>query len=612
MPEPTPTSTDRRAFLRLSLAATASAALPGLTLGAEAPVAEAAVFLEAYNRGWLPLETAASEAAWTALTDVTPAHTADQVAKAQPLNEFVGSRQVIDRVKSLLVRRGDLDDLTVRQLEKVRLRAAEAPATVPEVVKARVQAEADQSAAQDGFVYTLKRDGKPDEHPSANAIDRVLVESKQLPDRLAYWETSKTIGGPLRPGLLRLRDLRNGVARALGFDSFYALQVADYGLSVDQMLAMTDGFLAETRPLYQQLHTWTKHALADRYGVEPKAGMMPAHWLTNRWGQNWPGLVSGIDMDGPFKAKTKEYVVEQAERFYVSLGFPALPRSFYEKSDLYPADPASGRKKNSHASAWHVDLRADVRSLMSVEPDARWFTTAHHELGHIYYYFSYSTDKVPYLLRGGANRAFHEGIGDLIGLAAGQRPYLDSVGLLAPEAKKADQVQWLLDTALDGASIVFLPFAAGVMTRFEADFYSGKVPDTSLNDAWWSLVGKYQGIAAPGPRPETHCDPATKTHINDDPGQYYDYAIGTVLKFQLHDHIAREILHEDPRDTDYYGRRDVGDFLRTLLRPGALVDGNRLLEEATGRPLTAQPMLDYFSPLVDWLRVQNAGRTATI
>jgi peptidyl-dipeptidase A len=35
-------------------------------------------------------------------------------------------------------------------------------------------------------------------------------------------------------------------------------------------------------------------------------------------------------------------------------------------------------------------------------------------------------------------------------------------------------------------------------------------------------------------------------HINDDPVQYYDYAIGTIIKFQLYDHIAREILHQDP------------------------------------------------------------------
>jgi hypothetical protein len=33
-----------------------------------------------------------------------------------------------------------------------------------------------------------------------------------------------------------------------------------------------------------------------------------------------------------------------------------------------------------HASAWHINLRDDVRSLMSIEPNSRWFTTAHHWL----------------------------------------------------------------------------------------------------------------------------------------------------------------------------------------------------------------------------------------
>ena len=76
-------------------------------------------------------------------------------------------------------------------------------------------------------------------------------------------------------------------------------------MTVDKMLALTDGFLADVEPLYEQLHTWAKYTLADRYGAEPHAGKIPAHWLPNRWGQNWPGLVSGIDMDGPFKAKTE-------------------------------------------------------------------------------------------------------------------------------------------------------------------------------------------------------------------------------------------------------------------------------------------------------------------
>ncbi|WZO98468.1 M2 family metallopeptidase [Isosphaeraceae bacterium EP7] len=609
-----PTDGDRRAFLKQALAAASAGPLVlGLGPAAEGAAAtpaeaEARAFLADYERNWLPLDTASSEAAWNAATDVSEAHTAEQVARAQAVNEYVGSREVINAVTRLLGRKAELDDRTVRQLEKVRLRAAESPATVADVVKARTEAEARQSATQDGYAYTLKRPGKPDEHPTANDIDRVLINSRDLDERRAYWEASKEIGAPLRDGLLRLRELRNGVARALGFDSFFALQVADYGLTVPEMIALCDGFVADTKPLYQQVHTWGKHTLAARYGVDAPDGPIPAHWLTNRWGQNWPGLVEGVDLDGPFRDKPKEFITEQAEQFYVSLGFPKLPASFYAKSDLYPADPKTGRKKNSHASAWHVNLQDDVRSLMSIEPDSRWFTTAHHELGHIYYYISYSTPQVPLLLRGGANRAFHEGIGDLIGLAAGQEPYLKQVNLLPPEAAKADPASWLMDTALDGASVVFMPFAAGVMTRFERDFYEGTIGDDGLNAAWWALVRNKQGIIPPGPRPETTCDASTKTHINDDPAQYYDYAMGTVIKFQLHDHIAREILKQDPRKCNYYGDKRVGKFLRDILALGATRDWNAVLRESTGQGLSAKPLVAYFEPLAAWLAEKNKGR----
>ena len=62
----------------------------------------------------------------------------------------------------------------------------------------------------------------------------------------------------------------------------------------------------------------------------------------------------------------------------------------------------------------------DVRSLMSIEPNTRWWGTTLHELGHIYYYISYTNDSVPIILRGGANRAYHEAMGTLIGMASMQ------------------------------------------------------------------------------------------------------------------------------------------------------------------------------------------------
>ena len=256
------------------------------------------------------------------------------------------------------------------------------------------------------------------------------------------------------------------------------------------------------------------------------------------------------------------------------MGLEPLPAVFYEKSSLYPLPDGAPYKKNTHASAWHLDLDRDVRSLMSVEPNRDWYETTHHELGHIYYYLLYTNPDVPPVLRGGANRAYHEAVGSMLGLAALQPRFLQSVGLAA-EGAQPDPVQSLLKEALNFA--VFIPWSAGVMTEFEHALYAEKLPPSEWNRRWWELKEQYQGIAPPDAARarsgSPYTDAATKTHINDDAAQYYDYALSNVLLFQLHDHIARNVLQEDPRDTNYYGRTEVGDFLQT--HPRARRHGGR-------------------------------------
>src|SRR5258708_6049592 len=92
---------DRRDFLRLALAASAMAtgALPRASAGPRGLADDAQDFLKGYDAGWLPLETAANDAAWVASTDVSEAHTAAQVAKNQALSEFVGSPRVIETTR---------------------------------------------------------------------------------------------------------------------------------------------------------------------------------------------------------------------------------------------------------------------------------------------------------------------------------------------------------------------------------------------------------------------------------------------------------------------------------------------------------------------------------
>jgi len=382
-------------------------------------------------------------------------------------------------------------------------------------------------------------------------------------------------------------------------------------MTTAEMMQMNQRFIKEIWPLYRELHTYARYALAKKYHVKDVPDYLPADWLPNRWGQDWGPMVTvkGIDLDGVLAHKKAAWLVEQAERFYISLGFEKLPQSFWDRSSLYPAPQNAGYKKNNHASAWHMDLDHDVRSLMSVEPNAEWYETAHHELGHIYYYLSYSRPQVPLLLRSGANRAFHEAIGSMMGLAAMQKPFLQNLNLI-PQNVKTDKMQKLLKEALN--YIVFIPWAAGVMTEFEHDLYSENLAHDQYNVRWWALKKKYQGIVPPSARGEEYCDAASKTHINNDAAQYYDYSLSYVLLFQIHDHIAKKILKEDPRSTNYYGNKAVGEFLKGLLEPGATVDWRQLMKEKLGEEISAKAMLDYFQPLLEYLKKVNAGRKYTI
>jgi len=160
--------------------------------------------------------------------------------------------------------------------------------------------------------------------------------------------------------------------------------------------------------------------------------------------------------------------------------------------------------------------------------------------------------------------------------------------------------------------IVFIPWSAGVMTQFEKSLYTDNLSRDEFNKKWWELKAKYQGIVPPSDRGEEYCDAASKTHINNDAAQYYDYALSYAILFQLHNHVATNILKQDPRATNYYGSREIGDFMKQILSKGNTVDWRELMLETTGEEINAKAMISYFEPLVDYLQRENQGRIHTL
>ncbi len=569
---------------------------------------EVQLWLDDYNIQWQRLVIASSLAQWELNTHIVEGDTltGKRASDAdEAYSTYTGSKVVIEKAKGYLKVSKELTPLQVRQLKAILYMAGNNPETAGDLVKKRIDAQNKQTEALFGYKFMLE--GK---EITPNDIEKALREETNMDKRLKVWNASKEVGKTLKDGLANLQMLRNKTVQALDYKDYFEYQVSDYNMTSKEMVTLCRQLVKEVWPLYRELHTWARYRLADKY-KQPVPDMIPAHWMPNRWGQDWTAMVDveGIDLDGALKTKSPQWIVEQGEDFYVSLGFPKLPKSFYEKSSLYPLEKGAGFKKNTHASAWHIDNANDVRSLMSVEPNTEWWETTLHELGHIYYYMMYTNPDVPIILRSGANRAYHEAFGTMVGLASMQKPFLQQYGLIGKDAK-SDDTQVLLKEALN--YVVLIPWAAGTMTEFEHDLYANNLPKNKYNERWWEIVAKCQGIVPPTARGEEYCDAATKTHINDDPAQYYDYALSGVLLFQFHDHIAKKILKQDPHATNYYGNKEVGNFLMSVMKTGATVDWREDMKKNLGSDISAKAMLDYFAPLMVYLKDQNKGRKYTL
>src|SRR5438445_157965 len=286
-------------------------------------------FLKLANAGYQALFRVNSEAQWLAVTDVTPEHDASAEATAKAYAAFNGNPAIISEARDLLTHQKELNELAVRQLKQLLLNAAEGPMTNRDLVAKRVEAETKQASILNSFEFKLNG-----QKITANQIDDKLEKSTDLEERKAVWEASKESGPALKPNLVVLRDLRNGVAKEMEHPDYFSLEVASYGMTTDEMLKMLEDWMATLRPLYLQLHTWAKYKLAEKFH-QPVPKKIPAHWINNRWRQELPGLVEAADIDEYFTDRKPEWIIKTAEQFYTGLGFTPLPQSFWERSDLY-------------------------------------------------------------------------------------------------------------------------------------------------------------------------------------------------------------------------------------------------------------------------------------
>jgi peptidyl-dipeptidase A len=436
----------------------------------------------------------------------------------------------------------------------------------------------------------------------------------QLQEMWKSWNDN--VGSPMRQPYQRMVEIANAGARELGFADTGAMWRSKYDMSPDEFAALTERLWTEVRPLYVELHCFTRAGLNRRYGdnVQAADGPIRADLLGNLWAQEWGNIYDVVAPAGSGRPAydltnllerahyTPERIIRTAEGFFTSLGFESLPQTFWERSMItQPRD----REVICHASAWDVDNVNDLRIKMCTRVNADDFVTAHHELGHNFYQRAYN--RQPFLYLDSANDGFHEAIGDTIALSVTPE-YLQQIGLLqANQMPTPDQDRaLLLRQALD--KIAFLPFGL-LVDRYRWGIFSGQIAPGEYQAAWDRMRLEYQGIRPPVARTETNFDAGAKYHV---PASvpYTRYFLARILQFQFFKAACDIAGWQGPlHRCSFYGNREVGRRLNEMLAMGASRPWPDALQAFTGtREISAEPMVEYFRPLLGWLREQNRGR----
>lgn len=510
----------------------------------------------------------------------------------------------------------DLPPIMRRKMEAIKLRV-----NLPAPETDGAAAQLSEINTRMGSTYAkgkIELGGKLTPRTDLESMMGEIRDPEKLQEIWTKWRevpvTKGDNGTTMKDDYAAMVQIANAGAKELGFDDVGSMWRARYDLPPAEFAAETDRLWGQIKPLYDELHCHVRAELNEEYGdgVVPLDKPIRADLLGNMWAQSWGNiydLVAPENADPGYNLTNlletagydAEKMVRTGEKFFSSLGFAPLPETFWERSQIVKPE---GREVACHASAWDLDWADDIRIKMCTKVNADDFSTVHHELGHNYYQRAYQDQSV--IFQTGANGGFHEAIGDMIALSI-TPGYLKELGLLDETPDASKDVGLLMQQALE--KISFMPFGL-LMDKWRWQVYGGELTPETYNDGWWALRTQYQGIRPPVARDSDYFDPGGKYHIPNNVS-YTRYFIAHVLQFQFHKAACEASGWDGPlHRCSVYGSKKVGKKFNKMLELGSSEPWPEALEVFTGtREMDGGAIVEYFDPLIVWLKEKNKNRS---
>jgi peptidyl-dipeptidase A len=525
--------------------------------------ADARKLRDAYVAKYKPLVIASETAWWEASTTGEDAAFEKRKQAQNALVELHSDKAVFAQLKSLR-EAGQLKDPVLAREIDVMYRSH-----VPGQADATLQKKIIEIETEVEQIFNAHRgeiDGKP---MTENEIRQILKDTQDPQLAEKAWKAYMHVGPKVEQALAAAVELRNRVARELGYKNFFVMKLSLQEIDESELVKLFDELDALTQEPFNALKKEIDAAMAKRFGTSADQ-LRPWHF-GDLFFQEAPGIEE-VNLDDVYKNKD---LLALAKDYYASLGTPA--EDILARSDLYEKP-----KKSPHAFATNLNRADDIRILCNLQPNLYWADTLIHELGHAVY-DKYIGKGVPFILHEASHSLTTEGFAMMVGAVVKNEDFLVKAVKVPP-----DQAAKLVQSArksLRAEKLIFTRWTQ-VMMRFERGMYAD--PKQNLGKLWWDLKKRYQSLSPPETvdRP----DYAAKVHIITHPVYYHSYMMGELFASQLHEHIGTKVLRlTDPTKTSFYGRKEVGDFWKEkVFGPGNLHAWNELTRQATGEHLSAK------------------------
>jgi peptidyl-dipeptidase A len=499
-----------------------------------------------------PLTLARNVAWWDSNVEASDENARRRAEAELAYSDALADRELFGEVEAARAANG----MDARSLDL--LRTMMLPHQVPDSLRSRiVELEAEVEAK-----FSRHRGVLRGREVDDNEIKQILRESDDTGERREAWEAAKTVGAEVAEQVRELARLRNEAARSLGYRDWFALSLATDELDEDklwQTLSAADHATGET---FGRWKGALDARLAERFGCAV-AELRPWHYADPFFQEAPPE--GSVNLDPLFKGRD---VVGLARRTFE--GIELEVDGILARSDLFPR-----AGKNQHAFCIDVDRMGDVRVLANVIDNQSWTDTMLHELGHGVYDLGFD-DELSWLLRD-THLVTTEASALLFGALAGEREWLERI--LEIDPREAAELEGRLRAARAAELLVFTRWVL-VMTGFERVLYGD--PDGDLDAAWWDLVARHQLLTPPDGRSAP--DWAAKIHIAVAPVYYHTYLYGAIVALQLRDALAKTAggIVDRPEA--------AATLTRKLYAPGASVRWDRLVEQASGSPLSVESL----------------------